>query len=233
MEKDMACTYAKLARLMTILLLGLPAAAQTVYSGQARYLNTNSAASALPTFVGYTGQDIVQWPATVPSAGGATRPGSLIYDTSYPGGTPARIARCTDRSSIPGQPNTQTVAGLGGSGVGVLFNTTDTVLHVTTGTGGDAMILFDPVNMVCAATAITKDKNQTNPGSSSSYADFGGGFFSPADPTIWYSFGGRVPWHSGSAVHVYLSRHGNLHSGADHGGLSVWRPFDAQHTRVG
>lgn len=168
--------------LLTILLLSLPALAQGVYSGSAQYSGAVfGAANSARSFLGYTGQDIVPWPVTIPDAGGATRPGTILYDTSYPGGTAARIARCTDRSSIPGQSNTQTVAGLGGSGVGVLFNTTDTVLHVTTGTGGDAMILFDPVNMVCAATAITKDKNQTNPGSSSSYADFGGGFFSLTD----------------------------------------------------
>lgn len=179
--------------LLTILLLSLPALAQGVYSGSAQYSGAVfGAANSAGSFLGYTGQDIVPWPVTIPNAGGATRPGTILYDTSYPGGTAARIARCTDRFSIPGQSNTQTVAGLGGSGVGVLFNTTDTVLHVTTGTGGDTMILFDPANMVCAATAITKDKNQTNPGSSSSYADFGGGFFSLTDPAIWYSFGGGL-----------------------------------------
>ncbi len=81
---------------------------------------------------------------------------------------------------------------MGGSGVGVLFNANDTILHVSTSTDSDAMILFDPVNMVCSATAITKDKNQTSPGSSSVHADFGGGFFSLTDPAVWYSFGGGM-----------------------------------------
>jgi hypothetical protein len=179
--------------LLTILLLALQAFAQTGYSGSAQYSGAAvRAGGGGQSFLGYTGQDIVPWPATIPSAGGASKTGvGIIYDTSYPSGTPARIARCTDRSWVVDQPNTQAVAGLGGSGVGVLFNTNDTVLHITTGTGSDAMVLFDPVNMVCS-TAVTKDKNQTNPGSASTHADFGGGFFSLTDPTLWYSFGGGL-----------------------------------------
>jgi hypothetical protein len=178
--------------LLTILLFAVSAFAQTGYSGPGQYSGAAvRAAGSGQSFLGYTGQDIVPWPATIPNAGGATKTGAIIYDPSYPGGTPARIARCTDRSWVADQSNTPAVAGLGGSGVGVLFNTNDTVLHITTGTGSDAMVLFDPVNMVCSA-AITKDKNQTNPGSASSHADFGGGFFSLTDPTVWYSFGGGL-----------------------------------------
>ena len=179
---------------LMILLLGVCSLGQTVYSGSGRYSNAIFTSTGLSgrTFLGYTGQDIVQWPGTVPNAGGATRTGTILYDTSYSGGTAARVARCTDRVSIPDQPNAGLVAGLGGSGVGVLFNANDTILHVSTSTGSDAMILFDAVNMVCSATAITKDKNQTSPGSSSVHADFGGGFFSLTDPAVWYSFGGGM-----------------------------------------
>ncbi len=69
---------------LMILLLGASSLAQTVYSGAGRYSNAKFTASSLSgrSFLGYTGQDIVQWPATIPNAGGATRTGTILYDTS-------------------------------------------------------------------------------------------------------------------------------------------------------
>ena len=69
--------------LLTILLLSLPALAQGVYSGSAQYSGAVfGAANSAGSFLGYTGQDIVPWPVTIPNAGGATRPGTILYEVS-------------------------------------------------------------------------------------------------------------------------------------------------------
>lgn len=143
--------------------------------------------------LGYTGTDVVQWAATIPNVGGATKVTTAVYDSAF--GSPAPVYRCTDSLTIPNPgTNSSVTGGIGGSGAGILSNLSETLWHVNTGNGGDAIIMFNPATGQCGdpntGRAITTDKNSAGGGSATSYADFGAGNFSLSQNMTWYSFGG-------------------------------------------
>lgn len=141
------------------------------------------------TYSAYTGNAIVTpWP-NIPNMGAATRNNAVYTDSSYPSGTPSPVIRCTDSLTAPNFVNHSFSAGYGGSGDAVqLFNADDTLLHVNVSGGSDAIIPILSSGQ-CGA-AITKDKNLTNPGSSSQAFNFGDGTFNWTDRTIYYSYNG-------------------------------------------
>ena len=151
-----------------------------------------------PFFCAYTGQAVVQWP-TVPNLGGLIKNGAVVTDTSYPGGIPSRISRCTDMAIEPNVTygNQSKSAGLGGSGdAAQLWNANSTMLHFNLSGGQGHLTMFNPSTMVCGdpstGYAITADKNLTNPGSPSVAYNFGGGTFDWTNPQVWYSFSSGV-----------------------------------------
>lgn len=151
------------------------------------------ATSSTLTSIGYTGTDVVQWPATIPNVGGATKVTTAVYDTSF--GSPAPIYRCTDSLTIPNPgTNSSVTGGIGGSGAGILINLNATLFHVNTGNGADAIVMFNPATGQCGdpntGRAITTDKNSAGGGDAVHFADFGAGNFSLSQNMLWYSFGG-------------------------------------------
>jgi hypothetical protein len=145
---------------------------------------------------GYTGTTIVAPNSSLPyPLGTYTKNGAIVYDTSYlaHGETfnhLSRIVRCTDQNFAPssGSPLGGFSAGLGGAGSGILWNTNSTLIHVIGSSGSGEIALFNPSTLVCNP-AITADKNQTHPGSSSNLAAFGVGEFSQSNPSIWWAGG--------------------------------------------
>ncbi len=140
-----------------------------------------------PNYCAYTGAAIVNWPG-VPNMGGLTKNGTVFYDTSFPGGTPSPVVRCTDVATAASgtSPNVSKSAGLQGSGdAAPLFNANDTLLHVNDNQGNNWIVPFNPATLVCGP-AITADLNQSSAGSSSNSFNFGSGYFDWQNANVYY-----------------------------------------------
>jgi len=169
-----------------------------------------------PNYMSYGGQDIVIEPDPLPNlasdATGLFKNDAIVYDTSYANGN-AYVAgqtqfspyiRCTDANSQPDALNATYSTGLGGSGMGILFNADDTLIHMAATPGGNPIIQFDPVRMVCASTVITQGQNSTQLRRTNlATQDFGGGNFSLNDPGIWIASGITSDVKSQTAVTQY------------------------------
>jgi hypothetical protein len=174
-----------------------------------------AATGAAPNFCGYTGTDVIQW-GTVPNFGGATNNNATAFDTSYVGhlnsdgstfssANLSPVTRITDSISLPGTPNTNFTAGMGGSGVFTLTNTNSTLVRMDR-SGYGLVCVFNPSGANqghCGAppngwsgTAptsgifITTGQNSNGSCTSNCPAnDFGPLSFSLTDPTVLYTFG--------------------------------------------
>ncbi len=137
-----------------------------------------------PFYQAYIGSAIVQPPAT-PNLGNLVKNGAVTVDTSFPSGTPSKVIRCTDQNTNPSLPNGSLSAGIGGSGDGMpLFNANDTFLRVNTQGGQGLLIPFNPYTLSCGP-ALNESQNLTSPGSASTVANFGGGYFDWQNPSLY------------------------------------------------
>jgi hypothetical protein len=145
-----------------------------------------------PNYCGYTGTDIVLPAVPPPSLGTLNNNNGLVYDTSFASHGALysfAISRCTDQNSSPGTAGLAGYsAGDDGAGDAVEWNTTSTLIHIETNSGGSAIALFNPSTMVCSKL-LTEDKNLTLLGSSSVRQDFGDGQFSASNQNVWWAFG--------------------------------------------
>jgi hypothetical protein len=131
-------------KLLVVVFSCLPVFGQAVYSGHglnsgaAAYIVSSSGCAA-PNYCAYTGTDVIPW-GTVPNFGGATNNNATAFDTSYVGhlnsngstfssGNLSPVTRITDSNSLPGTPNANFTAGMGGSGVFTLTNTNSTLVR--------------------------------------------------------------------------------------------------------
>ncbi len=161
-----------------------------------------SLVTSSPIYSAYTGQDPIQWPATIPNIGGLTNNGAQVTDTSYPSGTPATLTRCTDANSVPGYTNTGYSAGAGGSGDGILFDISSSMLHLNYAAEG-GIVLMNPATGVCSSTFITQNLDLTNPGPSNQAYAFGSGAFSITTPARWIANGSTTDTSSATEVDAY------------------------------
>jgi hypothetical protein len=157
------------------------------------------------TYSAYTGTDPVQWPSVIPDIGGLTNNHSQVTDSSLAigGATPATLIRCTDSTSTPGYPDSGYSAGLGGSGDGIMFDTSSSVLHVNLTSGNSSLVLMNPATGVCASTIFTRDLDDDNPGLSSQPYFFGGGAFSLTTPGLWVNHGSTTSASVETAVNAF------------------------------
>lgn len=144
-----------------------------------------------PGYAAYTGLAIVQPPST-PNFGNLVNNGATVQDSSYPSGTAAIVARCTDSTTTAStNPNQTKTAGLGGSGDAMQLVSANSTMALVQDSGGQGFLI--PINAAtpsCGA-AITADKNLTNPGSSSTAYNFAAGSFDWINPAVWYTVGGN------------------------------------------
>ena len=158
----------------------------------------------LPVYQSYTGSDPIQWPSPIPDLGDLTNNNAQVEDSSLAigGATPATLIRCTDANSVPGYTNTVYTAGAGGSGDGILFDTTSSIVHLGFAAQG-GIVLMNPDTGVCNPTFLTRDLDDTNPGSSASPYTFGSGGFSISYPYEWVASGTTTDTSSATEVDTY------------------------------
>ncbi|HWY20653.1 MAG TPA: hypothetical protein VNX26_05490 [Candidatus Acidoferrum sp.] len=141
----------------------------------------------------YSGVDAKQWPNPIPNIGTTSNNNLDVIDTSYGLTQPGIVHRCTDRNSAnyggQGRLNVGYSAGLGGSGDGVLWDTSSSMMHVNITTGNTGIVLFNNSMRACTQL-ITQNLDQTNPNSNTTLTvSFGGGGFSLGTAGKWIGYG--------------------------------------------
>jgi len=204
--------------LVTIALC-LSAVGQAIFSGAGQYSGGAvyglAAACGPPNYCAYGGQEIVAEADPLPNLAsdstGLYNNNATVQDTSYAAFGQTQFSpyiRCTDANSAPGNQNTSFSAGLGGSRMGILFNSNDTLIRLVAASGGNPITYFHPVAMKCGdpvtGAIITKGKNTAslNP-SNTATQDFGGGEFSRTNPNLWYAYGKTADVTVGTQVTPY------------------------------